>query len=94
MQSIEAKRRPKTLDEAVDLLIVHMSEEEKDELRSMSKEGLLMCHYELGMCIRNSFGLWEGNTKLLGSCGSPTMHPDSASAVVIEATRERLRPVG
>ena len=65
MHKIESNRWPKTIDEAVDLIIVHMSEEEKEELRGMSKEGLLTLHHELGMCIRNSFGLWEGNTELL-----------------------------
>ena len=86
----KSKRWPKTVDEAVDLLIVNMSEEEREELRSTSKEGLLMFHHELGMCIRNSFWLWEGNTELLESCGSPAMHPDSASAVITEAVGKRL----
>ena len=90
MHDIDSKRWPKTLNEAVDLVIVHMSEEEKEELRSTSKEGLLMFHFELGMCIRNSFGLWEGNTELLESCGSAFMHADDVSTVIIEATRERL----
>jgi len=94
MQSIEAKRWPKTVDEAVDLLVVHMSEEEKAELRGMSKEGLLMLHHELGVCIRNSFGLWEGNTELLESCGSAFMHADSASTAIIETTWRRLRSAG
>ena len=90
MHSIESKRWPKTVDDAVDLIIVHMSEEEKEELRSTSKEGSLMFHFELGMCIRNSFGLWEGNTELLESCRSAVMHADSASTVIIESTWERL----
>ena len=91
MHSIESKQWPKTVDDAVDLIIAHMSEEEKEELRGMSKKGLLTLHHELGMCIRNSFGLWEGNTELLESCGSPAMKPDSASAVMIRAVWRRLQ---
>ena len=90
MHSIESKRWPTTVDEAVDLIIVHMTEEEKEELCSTSKEGLLMFHFELGMCIRNSFGLWKGNTELLESCGAAFMHADSASVAIIEAVWQRL----
>ena len=94
MHDIECRRWPKTVDDAVDMLIVHMSEEEKEQVRNTSEEGLIALHPDLGMCIRNSFGLWEGNEELLETCGSPAMHPDSASAVIIEATRERLRSPG
>jgi len=82
---------PKTVDEAVGQLVLNMSEEEGRRIGRMSKEELLTLHHELGMCIRNSFGLWEGNTELLESCGSPAMTPDSASAVIIEAVWRRLK---
>ena len=83
MYDVQTTRWPKTVDDAVDLIIVHTSEEEKDEIRGMSQEGLLTLHYELGMCIRNSFGLWEGNKELLESCGSAKMHQDRTSVILI-----------
>jgi hypothetical protein len=45
----------------------------------------------LGQRIRNEFGLWAGNTELLSSCGSETMHPDHASRVILRALWEKLR---
>ena len=91
MHDARSERWPKTVDETVDLIIADLSNEDKEMIREMSKGGLVTLHHELGMCIRNSFGLWEGNTELLEACGSPVMKPDSASAVIIEATWKRLR---
>ena len=91
MDDGKSKRWPKTVDQAVDMLIVLMGDEDKRHVRGLSHEGLTSLHYGLGAVIRNSFGLWEGNKELLESCGSPGMQPDSAAAVIIEAVWRRLR---
>jgi hypothetical protein len=43
------------------------------------------------MRIRNRYGLWRGNDKLiLSACGQPC-HPDDASMKIIEAIWEEFR---
>jgi hypothetical protein len=68
-----------------------MTAAEKDVVRTTPATELDMLHFGLGMTIRNECGLWDGNTDLLASCGSPDMHPESASDVIVRAVCERLR---
>lgn len=82
---------PTTIERAVSLLILNMSKEDGRRLKQMTRPELLTLHHEFGMFISNSFGLWEGNRELLESCGSPAMHPDRGSAVIIEAVWKELR---
>ncbi|MCH6258180.1 hypothetical protein MLD52_16580 [Puniceicoccaceae bacterium K14] len=91
---VELRRLPKmprSLDEAVDLLISEMSEENKNYTETRQKDDLIQFHLGWGMGIRNGFGLWSGNKELLSSCGNRWMHPDTASGVIIEAVWARLR---
>jgi hypothetical protein len=73
------------VDEAAAWLALHLNAEEVRRLARMSQDDLSSLHYELGVFIRNSFGMWGDNRDLLESCGSPAMHPDSASAILIES---------
>jgi hypothetical protein len=73
------------VDEAAAWLALHLNAEEVRRLARMSQDDLSSLHYELGVFIRNSFGMWGGNRDLLEACGSPAMHPDSASAILIES---------
>ncbi len=57
----------------------------------MTHADLVTLHFGLGLAIRNEFGLLAGNKSLLAACGSPDMHPDSASAVIIRTLWECLR---
>jgi hypothetical protein len=76
---------PTTLAEAVADITGGMSEENKRLLRATKKEDLIQFHHGWGTGIRNGFGLWRGNDKLIKSaCGKPC-HPDDASMVIIEA---------
>ncbi|MEM9158615.1 MAG: DUF6794 domain-containing protein [Verrucomicrobiota bacterium] len=82
---------PESLEEATDLLVSEMSEEDKIYVVTRKEDDLIQFHMGWGMGIRNRFGLWAGNKKLLASCGSRWMHPDGASGVIIHSVWERLR---
>ena len=91
---------PQTVDEAVDLLVGALSEQDKQRIREMPKDDLIQFHFGWGMGIRNAFGLWGGNAALMRSCAewrygagpdATFMHPDDASCVIIEAVWKRLR---
>jgi hypothetical protein len=88
----EAPVTPKTVEEAVALLVGRLSDEDRSLLRSLPADELTWrLHFTLGMAIRNNFGLWGGSVDLLRSCGSDTMSADDASSVIIRVLRERLR---
>jgi len=80
---------PLTLDEAVARLLGRMSEADKAFVRRTAKDQLIDFHFGWAMGIWNEFGLWQGNAKLLASCGD--LHPDSASMVIVEAVWQRLQ---
>lgn len=84
-------RFPKTVEEAVELLLAQMDDGGQEEIRNTKKEDLINYHFSLGMYIRNQFGLWAGNYDLLKSCGSEDMHPDDASMVIIKALWAKLQ---
>jgi YVTN family beta-propeller protein len=82
---------PKTVDEAVETLLNILSEKDQEYLRTLPEKDLPLLHMGLGMWIRNTFGLWAGNRDLLTSCGSPDMHPDNCSGVILEALVKRVK---
>ena len=59
---------PQTVDEAVDRLLVGLSDKDKETVRSTPKDELYKFHFGWGMGIRNGFGLWQGNAALMKSC--------------------------
>lgn len=84
-------RQPESLEEATSLLIEEMSKKDRHYVAMRSENDLIMFHMGWGTGIRNRFGLWSGNTKLLSSCGHRWMHPDGASSVIIHSVWKRLR---
>ena len=61
----------------------------------MAKTDLILFHHGGGTGIRNDFGLWRGNDKLIGSCGKgQQVHPDSCSMLIIEAVWDLLQVPG
>ena len=76
---------PTTLDAVVKDILANMNDDDKNRLRNTRKDSLIDYHMGFGTYIRNHYGLWRGNTKLLVSaCGKPC-HPDDASMIIIEA---------
>jgi len=84
-----ARALPKTVDEAVAQLKSELSPQDRDHILRMSREDLAQLHFSLGLRIRNGFGLWRGNDKLMKSCGAT--HPDICSGIIIEKLWEAIR---
>ena len=80
---------PKTVSEAVDILMHIMPEEELHKIKSSSEENLLFAHLGLGQFIRNNFGLWDENYELMHDCG--VSNEDDASNVIVKALWNKLR---
>jgi hypothetical protein len=78
---------PKTVEEAVRILMDELSLRDKVAIAKMSAEETEDLHFGLGQFIRNRFGFWEGNPRLLLDCaedaGRDIQHADEASAVII-----------
>ena len=79
---------PKTLDEAVKICLLTMTDREKSVLKNTLEENLIMFHLSLAKNIREQFGMWDGNVALLESCGAS--NPDDASMVIVEAVWKEL----
>ena len=80
---------PKTVTEAVDILLSQMPEDFKRALRSKKKNELISYHFGWGLSIRSVFNLWDGNNELLKDTG--TFDADDASMIIIEAVWQRLQ---
>lgn len=87
----EGERFPVTINEAVDIIVGGMTDEDKIQILGKSRDDLIIYHHGWGTGIRNEFGLWRGNTALLDDCGGSDIHPDACSMIIIEAVWERLR---
>lgn len=86
---------PKTINEAVGRLITDMKLKDKTTIANMTEEELILLHANLGVFIRNTFGLWEDNKELLESCCSiiqtDDLSADNASDIIIEELWKKLR---
>jgi len=56
---------PKSVREAVERLLLELSDRDKLALKNTSEEDFAMFHLSLGDYIRNEFGLWGSNKELL-----------------------------
>ena len=80
---------PKSLQEAVDHILLGMDQKDREEIANSEKDKLIFFHHGWGTRIRNELGLWQGNKDLLRELG--VTHPDAASMKIIEAVWERLQ---
>jgi len=81
---------PVTVDETVHDLVSRLSIIDKLKIERTAKENIISLYFDLGLTIRNRYGLWRGNDKLiLSACGKPC-HPDDASMKIIEAVWREL----
>jgi hypothetical protein len=85
----KSKKWPETIDEAVGMLLLAITEESKIGLMRMPEVDLPSLHFGLGTWIHNEFGLRQGNQALLEATGKND--PDDAALVLIEALWRRLR---
>jgi|GEM_PF-2511373 len=81
---------PKTLDEAVSLILKDMRPEDIEIIKVTKRSNLIKYHHGWGTNIRNTFGLWGGNKELIKSICNTPCHPDNASMQIIEAVWDKL----
>jgi hypothetical protein len=88
-------RRPQSVDEAVERLILQMSLKDKATVANMSQNELPNLNLSLGGYIMNNFGLLSGNHNLFDSCrlqaGGPFKHEEDAVFIIIKALWDKLR---
>ena len=81
-------RRPKAVDEAVNLLMKELSFGDRTIMANMREEDLANLDVAFGIRIKVEFGLGNGNKDLLQSCrlesGQPVADPELATAVIIK----------
>jgi hypothetical protein len=85
---------PTTVQMAVADIVKSLSDEDKATLRKTRKSDLIRFHHGWGTGIRNHYGLWRGNDKLIESACGKGCHPDDASMVIIEAVWSALQHKG
>ena len=88
-------QHPKSIQEAVDLLLTELPEEDQQAIRIMAEVQLFSLHFSLGNYIRNGFDLWGSNLELLRACcpDGSLQNADNASMVILTALWWRLQPV-
>ena len=87
---LSPEKWPTTVEATVTDIISELSDENKSVIKETSKEGLIRFHHGWGTGVRNYYGLWRGNEKLIfDACGSQCP-PDDASMKIIEAVWEKL----
>ena len=93
--TLDTTEVPKTVDQAVEILISNMPLRDKVVIANMKIEDLAALHVSLGNYIRNRFELWTGNASLVDSCRSHSelkeIHSDEASSIIIMALWNALR---
>ena len=77
---------PKTLDEAVDRLLIILSDSDKNIIANTPEQDLVDLHFSLGLAIRNGFGLHQPDSQLVSKCVSA----DDASMLIIRQLWKRL----
>jgi hypothetical protein len=86
---------PKTVYEAVEFLLTYLTLKDQTKIGNMSEDDLNNLHFSLGTYIRNNFGLWGGDGRLMDDCrrltGNLFLHEDDASSIIIKELWKRLR---
>jgi hypothetical protein len=83
----EKKPLPESVEEAVGYLVDVLSLKDKVSIANMSADEVGELNQTLGNYIRNAFGLWSGNARLMWSCtkeaGRQVDREDEASAIIL-----------
>ncbi|MWV13570.1 hypothetical protein F3I62_15820 [Pseudomonas sp. R-28-1W-6] len=93
-QNLGPDKWPTTVEATVADILASLSAEDKEMLRKNKKDELIMYHHGWGTGIRNYYGLWRGNEKLIESACGKGCHPDEASMVIIKAVWSSLQHEG
>lgn len=94
-QLVNAFLVPKSVDEAVDVLLQRLTQDARNQISDFDEDDLPILSMKIGTYIRNEFKLWSDNDELLFDCcriaGVDGIHPDSASGLIIRKLWEFLR---
>jgi hypothetical protein len=82
---------PKTVNEAVKICLLTLTPPEKEALKNTLEENLIAFHLSLAKNIREQFGLWEGNDKLIKACRAN--NADDSSMIIVREVWEKLKNV-
>ena len=86
---------PKTVEDALNLLVSILDKETMETFASRSEKELKHYHCTAGVLIRKEFKLTEGNDELIESCrefsGQSDLDGRGASLVILKALWESLR---
>ena len=76
-----------TEDEIIYDIVTHRLNDEKtrNEICNTSEENLFQFHFDFGMWVRNSYGLWQPNNPIVGD-----KHPDDLSMELIKLVVKTL----
>ena len=80
------KQYPLPLSEAVEEVIFHLNEQEKQQIVNARKDNLILLHNRFGQYIRNNLGVWAYYKGREDTC----RHPDMESYLIIEGIWEKL----
>ena len=80
---------PTTIEEAVNRLLLTLTNDELQEVCATPKEDIFSLHFSLGISVRNVFGLHDPHSKLVARY--PDVHPDDISMLIIHVLWQRLQ---
>ncbi len=80
---------PKTVEEAVAIILSEMTGRDKLLVRNSKKADLIKFHLSWGSEIRNRIGVWQSNDALIKD--AKVSHPDSVSTAIMEGVWEELQ---
>jgi hypothetical protein len=89
-EPLSPEKWPVTVEAVVDDLLPRLSLSERLMVIFTKKEDTISLHMGLGTLIRNRYGLWRGNEKLILSACGFQCHPEDASMKIIEAVWQAL----
>jgi len=90
-EGLDPDKWPTTVQDTVKDILSGMSDKDKELVCKTKGGDLIMSHHGWGTGIRNYYGLWRGNQKLIESaCGMPCQ-PDDASMIIIRAVWQELQ---
>jgi len=88
---------PKTLDEAVGIILDILTSEQKEELKSYPESELIFSHFTFSMWIRDNFiysnkNAWELEQSIIDDPDEYIFaHPDDISGLIIKAVWKALQ---
>jgi tetratricopeptide (TPR) repeat protein len=89
--SEESERIPKTLDEAVDLLMEGLTDEDRKIINNLGDDYAALVHRGAGMGMRNSWGLWGDSPLKRYFIRLGIFHADNMSGIISVAFSRRVR---